>query len=62
MRHEKAGKEQLIGVQKYAIQLLKEWGFLRGGQAEAPPTPERQRESNSILDQVREVRAVGDRV
>ena len=55
-RNEKAGKEQLIGVQKYAIQLLKESGLLRMGPAEPPPTPERQRECSSILDQVHEVR------
>jgi hypothetical protein len=58
VRRERAGREQLIGVQKYAIQLLEEWGFLRAGPAEPPPTPERRREGNSILDQVREVRAV----
>lgn len=47
-----------MGVQRYAIVLLRESGFLRTGQAEPPATPERRRESNSILEQAREVSAL----
>nr|PNR56097.1 hypothetical protein PHYPA_006994 [Physcomitrium patens] len=52
---EKAGNEKPSGLQKYAIQLLKESGFAWIGQAEVPSTPKRYRESISILEQVHEV-------
>ncbi|XP_073387560.1 chromatin modification-related protein EAF1 B isoform X3 [Physcomitrium patens] len=55
VRVEEAGKEQTSEVLKYAVQLLKEMGSARIGQAEAPSTPERYQENHSILEQVREV-------
>lgn len=58
VRVEEAGKEQTSEVLKYAVQLLKEMGSARIGQAEAPSTPERYQENHSILEQVREVHVI----
>lgn len=55
VRAEKVVKKQPSGVQKYAIQLLKETGSARIWQAKAPSMPEGYRLSNSILEQVHEV-------